>query len=86
LIVKLTIFIKKDSIEVDGHQYFTHLTNINYWIGQHDIAGMEYALVDHGANGGVCGDDMLIVEGSERVFDVSGLAGHKANQLSIETA
>jgi hypothetical protein len=24
---------KGESIEVDGHQYFAHLTNINYWIG-----------------------------------------------------
>jgi hypothetical protein len=47
-------------------QYLAHSTNINYWIGQHDVAGMEYALVDYGANGGVCGDDMLVVEGSER--------------------
>jgi hypothetical protein len=36
---------KGESIEVDGNQYFAHSTNINYWIGQHDVAGMEYALV-----------------------------------------
>jgi hypothetical protein len=74
-----------ESIEVDGHQYFAHLTNINFWIGQHDISGMEYALVDHGANGGVCGDGMLVVEGIERFVDVSGLVGHKDNQLRIVT-
>ena len=54
---------KGESIKVDGHQYFAHVTNINYWIGQHDVAAMEYALVDRGANGGVCGDDMLVLEG-----------------------
>jgi hypothetical protein len=47
---------------------------------------MEYALVDRGANGGVCGDDMLVVEGSERFVDVSDLVGHKVNQLRIVTA
>jgi hypothetical protein len=67
---------KGELIEVDGHQYFAHSTNINYWIGQHDVAGMEYALIDRGANGGVCGEDMLVVEGSERFVDVSCLAGH----------
>jgi hypothetical protein len=77
---------KGESIEVDGHPYFAHSTNINYWIGQHDVAGMEYALVDHGANGGVCGEYMLAVEGSERFVDVSGLAGHTDNQLRIVTA
>jgi hypothetical protein len=48
---------------------------------------MEYALVDCGANGVVWGDDMLAVEGSERLVDVSGLAvaGHKINQLHIDT-
>jgi hypothetical protein len=77
---------KGESIEVDGHHYFAHLTNINYWIGQRDVAGMEYALVDRGVNGGVCGEDMLVVEGSERFVDVSGLAGHTVNQLCIVTA
>jgi hypothetical protein len=57
---------KGESIEVDGHQYFAHSSNINYWNGQHDVAGMEYALVDRGANGGVCGEEanvsfMLVV-------------------------
>jgi hypothetical protein len=44
---------KGESIEVDGHQYFAHATYINYWIGQHDVAGMESALVASGAYGGV---------------------------------
>jgi hypothetical protein len=47
---------------------------------------MEYALVDRGANGGVCGDDMFVLEGSERFVDVSGLAGHTVSQLRIVTA
>jgi hypothetical protein len=62
------------------------LTNINYWIGQHDVTGKEYALVDCGANGGVCGEDMLVVEGSEGFIDVSGIAGHTVKQLRIVTA
>jgi hypothetical protein len=77
---------KGEPIEVDGYQYLAHLTYINDWIGQHDVAGMEYALVDRGANGGVCGVDMLVFEGSKGFVDVSGLAGHTVNQLRIVTA
>jgi hypothetical protein len=71
---------------VDGHQYFAHVTNINYSIGQHAVGTMEYALVDRGANGGVCGDDILVLEVSERFVDVSGLAGHTVSQLQIVIA
>jgi hypothetical protein len=41
---------------------------------QHDVTTMEYALIDRGANGGICGDDISVLEGSERFVDVSGLA------------
>ena len=44
------------------------------------------ALVNRGANGGICGDDMLVLEGSERFVDVFGLAGHKVSLLRIVTA
>jgi hypothetical protein len=60
-----------ESIKVDGHPYFAHLTNINYWIGQHDLAGMEYTLVACSANSGIW---KLVVNGSNNFVDVSGLA------------
>jgi len=63
-----------------------NMTNIFYQIGQHNIAQMKNALVDRGANGGICGNDMLVLEGSERFVDVYGIAGHKVNQLRIVTA
>jgi hypothetical protein len=53
-----------------------------YRISQHDFATMKKALVDRGGNGGICGDDMLVLEGSERFVDVFGLAGHKLVQYS----
>jgi hypothetical protein len=62
------------------------MTKVNYSIGQHDVTTMEYALIDRGANGGICGDDMSVLEGSERFVDVSGLAGNKGSQLRIVTA
>jgi hypothetical protein len=77
---------KGETINVQGHQYSTHMTNVNYRVGQHDVAMMEKALIDRGANGGICGDDMLVLEGSERFVDVVGLAGHKVSQLRIVTS
>jgi hypothetical protein len=62
------------------------MAKVNYRIGQHDVTTMEYALIDRGANGGICGDYMLLLEGSERFLDVSGLADHKVSQLRIVTA
>ena len=76
---------KGESISFQGHQYFTHSTMVHYRVGQHECTNMEKALVDRGANGGICGDDMIALEGSERYVDVSGLAGHRENQLRIVT-
>jgi hypothetical protein len=76
---------KGEIIHYQGHQYFSHVTNCHHRVGQHDVGDMEYALVDRGANGDICGTDMLVIEGSERFVDVIGLAGHKVSQLRIVT-
>jgi hypothetical protein len=44
------------------------------------------ALIDRGSNGCVCGDDMRVLEGSALFVDVSGLGGHRKNELCIVTA
>jgi hypothetical protein len=62
------------------------LTKCHYCVGQHDVSDMEYAPADRGANGGICGNDMKVLEGSECFVDVVGLAGHKVSQLRIVTA
>ena len=62
------------------------MTMIPYRVSQHDVSSMDKAVVDRGANGGICGDDMNVIEGSERFVDVFGLAGHKVSQLRIVTA
>jgi hypothetical protein len=59
---------------------------IPYHVGQHDVTVTDQTLVDRGANGGICGNDMLVLEGSECFVDVYGLAGHKVTQLQIVTA
>jgi hypothetical protein len=73
---------KGETITFNGQPYSAHVTILHYFVGQHDVASMEKALVD----GGICGDDMRILEGSERFVDVSGLAGHKVSQLRSVTA
>jgi hypothetical protein len=82
-----TYFLNKgETISFQGHQYFTHSTVIQYCVGQHESSIPDMALIDRGANGCVCGDDMRVLEGSERFVDVSGLGGHRENQLRIVTA
>jgi hypothetical protein len=77
---------KGETITFQGHQCSTHTTLFHYHIGQHNVVHANKALVDRGANGGIVGDDMLVLEGSERFVDVSGLDGNKVNQLRIQTA
>jgi hypothetical protein len=77
---------KGESINYQMHQYFSHMTKCHYQLGQHDVGDMEYALLDRGANGGICGTDMLVLEGSKHFVGFIGLAGHKVSQLSIVAA
>jgi hypothetical protein len=82
-----TYFLNKsESINFQGHQYTMNLTECHYCVGQHDLAEMEYALVDRGANRDICGSEMKVLEGGERFVDVVGLSGHKVNKLQIVTA
>jgi hypothetical protein len=77
---------KSETILFQGHHYTPHMACIPYRVSQHDISIMEKALIDRGANVGICGDDMLELEGRKRFVDVFWLAGHKVNQLWIVTA
>jgi hypothetical protein len=79
-------FHKGESIRYQGHQFFSNMTKFHYQVGQHDVGDMEYALFDRGTNGGICGTDILVLEGSEPFVDVIGLSGHKVSQLRIVNA
>jgi hypothetical protein len=68
-----------------GHHCTAHMACIPYPVIQYDISIMEKALIDRGSNGGICGDNMLVPEGTENCVDVFGLPGHKVNQLRIVT-
>jgi hypothetical protein len=77
---------KGEPITFQGHQYSVHTTCIPYFVSQHDVLVLDKALIDRGANGGICGDDMVVLEGSKRRVNVFGLAGHKVSQLRIVIA
>jgi len=44
------------------------------------------ALVDQGANGGIAGDDVRIIEKTDRKVDLSGIDSHKVRDLPIVMA
>jgi hypothetical protein len=80
----MTYYLNKgESINFQGHNYTANMTEFHYRVGQHDVADMEHALVDHGANGGICG---IFLEVSQHFVDAVGLAGQKVNQMQIVTA
>jgi hypothetical protein len=62
------------------------MTVVQYCIGKHNVTTIDKAFIDRGANGGIWGADMMVLEGRERFVDVSGLIGHRINQLRIVTA
>jgi hypothetical protein len=79
-------FNKGETITFNRQQYSDHVTMLHYSVGQHDVASMEKALVDCGANGGIVVTICALLKVVNRFFDVSGLAGHKVSQLHIVTA
>ena len=60
----------------------THLT---YTVGKHR-ADKPGALIDHGANGGVAGADVRIIETTHRAVNVQGVSDHQVTDLKIVTA
>ena len=52
---------KGETINAHGHQYSAHMALFHYRVGQHNVVQADKALVDRGANGGIVGDDMLIL-------------------------
>jgi hypothetical protein len=77
-----TYFLNKgETLTFQGHQYL-----IQYRVGQHKSSVPVMSLIDCGAHGCVCGDDMTVLKGSKCFVDVRSLGGHWKNQLHIVTA
>ena len=60
----------------------THLT---YSVGKHK-ADKPGALINHGANTGIAGADVRVIEMTHRAVNVQGVSDHKVTDLKIVTA
>ena len=58
---------------------------IIYKVSAHD-ASSDISLVDRGANGGISGSDVRIIEKLHRHVDVQGIDNHRMNDIPIVTA
>ena len=63
----------KKSITIDGVVYTANMNNIEYLISKHRADKQKTSLVDRGANGGMAGDDVMVVERGECFATVNGI-------------
>jgi len=73
----------KKSITIDGVVYTANMHNIVYLISKHHADKQETSLIDYGANGGMAGDDVMVVE--KHFVTVDGIDGHTVQHLPICT-
>jgi hypothetical protein len=59
---------------------------ITYNISLQNISKKLNALVDCGANGGLCGRDMHVITQSDRRINLTGIDNHEVVDLPIVTA
>ena len=52
---------------------------------RHERLAVFLSLIDRGANGGICGDDLRKVSLTERSINVQGIDNHQLQGLAIET-
>ncbi len=76
----------KDFVVVNGKRYYSANTRrITYYSHSLSSSNITGSLVDRGANGGIAGDDVLVLERSHRTCDVSGINNHTMPSLPIVT-
>ena len=77
---------KDDEIVINGKKYRQVQSHrIHYSVSAHKSKRMG-SLVDRGANGGIAGDDVCIIEKSDRTVDVRGIDSHQITNITIVTA
>jgi hypothetical protein len=69
----------------DGVTYYAVNQHIQYWASSHRQVRTG-ALIDHGANGGITGDDVWIINCTGRQVDVQGIDNHQIVDIPIVTA
>jgi len=81
-------FTSSSEIVLNGKKYRSANTaKIEYNVSKHHGRTLARSLVDRGANGGLAGADVRIVEKhiSLRLVDISGIGSHKVTDLPIVT-
>jgi len=73
-----------DSIVINGRTYVAKMHKVLYKLENHTYA-TTCSLMDRGANGGLAGADVRLLERSLRTVDVTGIDNHQVNDLSIVT-
>jgi hypothetical protein len=75
---------KEETMKFQGHaSIFVNATMIQYYGSQHAYFTKNLALFYRGVNVFLCGGDMLVLEGTERILDVREMGGHCNEQISI---
>jgi len=82
---EITQHAAKKTIVVDGVTYTANVHNVVYNVSEHHANKQETSLVDRGANGGMAGEDVMVVERGEWCADVNGIDGHEVQNLPICT-
>jgi hypothetical protein len=86
-----TSTINDDTITINGMEYRRiNKLNINmaktiYHISNINTDNANYALVDRGANGGLFGNDVKIINQTQRRVTITGIANHQVGDLPICT-
>jgi hypothetical protein len=67
-----------------GNRKFSANTHIVYNVAAHHSVP-EYSLIDRGANGGIAGEDVRVIDFKHRQVDVQGIDDHQLNNVRIAT-
>jgi len=71
---------------IDGVKWYSaNIHNVTYNVSEHHASRQETALVDRGANGGIAGEDVMVVERGVKCATVNGINGHAVQDLPICT-
>jgi hypothetical protein len=59
---------------------------LKYSISRHSVVGTKSSLIDRGANGGLAGTDVKVINKTGRLASIIGVNGHSLSDLDIVTA
>ncbi len=77
---------KDDEITVNGKKYCQVQAHCIYYSASSHKSCKVGSLIDRGANGGIAGDDIHIIEKSNQTVDVRGIDNHQITNIPIVTA